>query len=75
MCAFTGEFDFGWGLNGWVFVTIMIISEIVEASKLKEKIFMKPALAACAEMGFYALMITAIVFFRGSGSEFIYFQF
>lgn len=75
MFSFTGKFDLGWGLNGWVFVTIMIISEIVEASKLKEKISMKPALAAWVEMAFYALMITAIVFFRGSGSEFIYFQF
>jgi hypothetical protein len=50
----------------------MILRELLAALHLDEKIKGKHLVA---EMVFYAILITGIIFFRGAGSEFIYFQF
>lgn len=72
MFSFNGKFELGWGLNGTIFVVIMIIRELMVAIKLNYKFKNIPA---WIEMFFYAVIITIIIFFRGQGSEFIYFQF
>ena len=69
--AFSGPLSFGWGLNGSIFIGIMIIRELLVVLGLDQKYQPKPIW----EMLFYALLIATIVFFRGAGSEFIYFQF
>lgn len=69
--AFSGPLSFGWGLNGSIFIGIMIIRELLVVLGLDQKYQPKPIW----EMLFYALLIATIVFFRGTGSEFIYFQF
>jgi hypothetical protein len=53
----------------------MITIEIIAASGIKNKINLTKNKWAWAEIIMYAIMISAIVFFRGPGSEFIYFQF
>lgn len=72
MFAFQGEPGFGWGLNGTVFISIIVLREILAAFKIDEKWKWKHPIW---EMLFYALIIAAIIFFRGEGSAFIYFQF
>lgn len=72
MFAFTGPFYLGWGLNGTVFIGIMILRELFVATNRRERSILNHPFI---EMGFYALLIVAIIFFRGEGSEFIYFQF
>ena len=72
MFAFKGSLQLGWGLNGTVFITIMVIRELLISTKLDSYFKRKHLLI---EMIFYALVITSIIFFRGEGSEFIYFQF
>lgn len=69
--AFSGPLSFGWGLNGSIFIGIMIIRELLVALGFDQKYQPKPIW----EMLFYALLIATTVFFRGTGSEFIYFQF
>lgn len=72
MFSFTGKMYLGWGFNGTVFISIMILREISVALKIKQKVkWNYPVL----EMIFYAVLIAIIIFFRGEGSEFIYFQF
>jgi D-alanyl-lipoteichoic acid acyltransferase DltB (MBOAT superfamily) len=75
MFSFKGDLTLGWGLNGTVFITIMIIGELIIATGVREKIDWSSKRWAWTEMIFYAILITAIIFFRGNGSEFIYFQF
>ncbi|HNW49878.1 MAG TPA: MBOAT family O-acyltransferase [Prolixibacteraceae bacterium] len=75
MFSFTGSFELGWGLNGTVFIVVMMVREIVEAIGVKEKIDWTSGKWMWIEIILYALLITTIVFFRGNGSEFIYFQF
>ncbi len=72
MFAFKGESYLGWGLNGSVFILIMILWEISFVLNMGQKVRKKYPFA---DMVFYALLIVIIVFFRGPGSEFIYFQF
>lgn len=72
MFSFKGTLQLGWELNGSVFIIIMIIRELMVVTKLET--YFKPK-HAIIEMIFYALVITSIIFFRGEGSEFIYFQF
>jgi len=50
----------------------MILRELSVALGLDRKFKIKNPVW---EMVFYALIISVIVFFRGEGSEFIYFQF
>lgn len=69
MFSFTGDLSLGWGLNGALFIGIMMFREILVAKGICPKV--KPLF----EMLFYALIIAMIVYFRGDGSEFIYFQF
>lgn len=72
MFSFSGEINFGWGLNGSIFVALIVARELVAATKYEQQLTrMKPVY----EMLFYALLISLIIFFRGEGSEFIYFQF
>ena len=72
MFSFNKPVSFNWGLNGSVFVVIMLVRELFVAIKLNEKFKLdKPVI----EMLFYAVLIAVIIFFRGEGSEFIYFQF
>lgn len=75
MFSFTGTWQLGWGLNGTVFISIMIFREIIEAIGVKEKIDWNQNKWRWFEIVMYALLITTIVYFRGAGSEFIYFQF
>ncbi|MBN2805460.1 MAG: MBOAT family protein [Prolixibacteraceae bacterium] len=72
MFSFRGALDLGWGLNGTVFMVLMVLRELFAGLQLNKKL--KP-LSPRAEMIFYALIIVVIIYFRGSGSEFIYFQF
>jgi D-alanyl-lipoteichoic acid acyltransferase DltB (MBOAT superfamily) len=72
MFSFQGPVNFGWGLDATIFISIMILRELLAALHLDEKIKGKHLVA---EMVFYAILITGIIFFRGAGSEFIYFQF
>jgi D-alanyl-lipoteichoic acid acyltransferase DltB (MBOAT superfamily) len=72
MFAFNGSFSFGWGLNETIFILIIAIRETFVALKIKTpKALTRPV----GKMIFYALLIVCIIFFRGPGSEFIYFQF
>ncbi|NQU53587.1 MAG: MBOAT family protein [Bacteroidetes bacterium] len=70
--AFKGPLQLGWGLNGTVFISIMVIREMIVITKTDTYFKWKHVLI---EMIFYALVITSIIFLRGEGSEFIYFQF
>ena len=72
MFSFKGGFNLGWGLNGTVFIGLMVLRELYVALGFDKKIKMKNPYV---EMIFYAIVIAAIIFFRGEGSEFIYFQF
>ncbi|MGF7137853.1 MBOAT family O-acyltransferase [Roseimarinus sediminis] len=72
MFSFQGTFAFNWGLNGSIFISLMLVRELFAALRL-DKYFRK--VPPLAEMVFYAILIVVIIFFRGPGSEFIYFQF
>ncbi len=72
MFSFTGEINMGWETNGSIFILLMIGRELLHATKVDQQFrSVKPVY----EMLFYAIVITTIIFFRGEGSEFIYFQF
>lgn len=73
MFAFKGSLELGWGLNGTIFIFLMIVRELFAGLKFDDRL--KAATPGWAEMVFYALVIVVIIFFRGPGSEFIYFQF
>ena len=72
MFSFQGAFSFGWGLDATIFISIIILRELFAALHIDDKIKGKHPVI---EMIFYAILIAIIVFFRGEGSEFIYFQF
>lgn len=72
MFSFQGPFSFGWGLDATIFISVIILREVFAALHFDEKIKGKHPVA---EMVFYAVLIAALIFFRGAGSEFIYFQF
>jgi D-alanyl-lipoteichoic acid acyltransferase DltB (MBOAT superfamily) len=72
MFSFQGPFNFGWGLDATIFISIMILRELFAALHFDEQFKGKHPVV---EMLFYAILIVAIIFFRGEGSEFIYFQF
>ncbi|MFA9391272.1 MAG: MBOAT family protein [Prolixibacteraceae bacterium] len=72
MFSFKGSLELGWGLNGTVFILLMIVREAIVGLNMN-KYFMH--IQPWMEMMFYAILIAMIIFFRGSGSEFIYFQF
>lgn len=72
MFSFQGTFAFNWGLNGSIFISLMLVRELFAALRLDKYFSKVPPLA---EMVFYAILIVVIIFFRGPGSEFIYFQF
>lgn len=72
MFSFSGPVQTGWGLNGTIFILLMVIRELIVALKIKRNSILDHPVV---EMLFYALLITTIIFFRGEGSEFIYFQF
>ncbi|HPF52982.1 MAG TPA: MBOAT family O-acyltransferase [Draconibacterium sp.] len=71
MFAFKGPFNLDWGLNISFFLAIIILRELQVAWRLEIDWTKRPA----ASMVFYALLIVMIIFLRGKGSEFIYFQF
>jgi len=75
MFSFKGNLTLGWGLNGSVFLLIIIIREIMVYIGIDKKFKFRHSIGFFAEMLFYAVLITLIIFFRGNGSEFIYFQF
>ncbi|HCE59048.1 MAG TPA: membrane-bound O-acyltransferase family protein [Prolixibacteraceae bacterium] len=72
MFSFQGPLSFGWGLDISIFMSVIILREIVHAFGFDDKL--KPR-KPVFEMLFYALLVAIIVFFRGEGSQFIYFQF
>ncbi len=72
MFSFHGPLSFGWGLDISVFMSVIMIREAIHGFGFDEKI--KPR-NPVIEMLFYALLIAIIIFFRGEGSKFIYFQF
>ncbi len=62
-------------LNLWVYLGIMVFREITVALKIDRFWpYTKPSFSV-VEAVFYGLLIAVIVFFRGNGAEFIYFQF
>lgn len=75
MFAFTGPINPGWGLNGTLFISIMIIRELIVALGIKDRINWDSKKWMWFEVFLYAILITAVIYFRGTGSEFIYFQF
>ncbi len=75
MFSFSGPAQLGWGLNGTVFLLIMFTRELLVATGIKNRIDWDSRRWMWFEMILYALLITSIVYFRGNGSEFIYFQF
>jgi alginate O-acetyltransferase complex protein AlgI len=75
MFSFKGEATLGWGFNGTVFISMVIIRELIQVSGFKERIDLDSKKWAWAEMILYAVLIATIIYFRGNGSEFIYFQF
>jgi D-alanyl-lipoteichoic acid acyltransferase DltB (MBOAT superfamily) len=72
MFSFQGPLKFEWGFDASIFISIIILRELFAALHFDEKFKGKHPVV---EMVFYAALIAAIVFFRGEGSEFIYFQF
>ncbi|MFW5831779.1 MAG: MBOAT family O-acyltransferase [Prolixibacteraceae bacterium] len=72
MFSFRGDFELGWGLNGTFFILLIVFREIFAALHRDSRLRWKYPVA---EMVFYAVLIVMIIFFRGEGSEFIYFQF
>jgi D-alanyl-lipoteichoic acid acyltransferase DltB (MBOAT superfamily) len=72
MFSFQGTWNLGWGLDATIFISIMILRELFAAFHFDEKWKGKHPVV---EMLFYAILIALIIFFRGEGSEFIYFQF
>jgi D-alanyl-lipoteichoic acid acyltransferase DltB (MBOAT superfamily) len=72
MFSFKGEWNSGWGINGTIFITIATARELWIAIKREDN--QKPQ-SFIFDIVFYALLIAAIIFLRGNGSEFIYFQF
>jgi alginate O-acetyltransferase complex protein AlgI len=72
MFSFQGSFNFDWGLDASIFISIVVLRELFAVLHFDEKFKGKHPVF---EMLFYAVLIAATVFFRGEGSEFIYFQF
>jgi alginate O-acetyltransferase complex protein AlgI len=72
MFSFHGGNSLGWGFNGTVFILAIVIMELFYLLRFEEKVQKKYPVF---EMVLYAVIIAVIVFFRGEGSEFIYFQF
>ncbi len=72
MFAFQGEATLGWGFSGTIFIVLMVVWEAIIGFKLNK---MFKQVHPVVEMAFYAIIIAVIIFFRGEGSEFIYFQF
>lgn len=72
MFSFQGPLNFSWGLDISVFMSVIILREIIHALGFDDKLKPKNPVF---EMLFYAVLIAIIVFFRGEGSQFIYFQF
>lgn len=72
MFSFKGTMSLGWGLDATIFISIMILRELFAALHFDDKLKGKHPIV---EMLFYAILIALIIFFRGEGSEFIYFQF
>jgi len=75
MLSFSGSTHLGWGLNGTVFLLIMFTRELLIATGVNNRIDWNSRRWMWFEMILYAMLITSIVYFRGNGSEFIYFQF
>jgi hypothetical protein len=72
MFSFQGTWNLGWGLDATIFISMMILRELFAAFHFDDKLKGKHPVV---EMLFYAILIALIIFFRGEGSEFIYFQF
>lgn len=72
MFSFVGDINLGWGLNGTIFILLIMARELIVAAKLERHL---KQIKPLYEMLFYAVLIVVIIFFRGNGSEFIYFQF
>ena len=72
MFSFQGKLNPGWGLDGAFFILLIVVREIFAASGRDKQLRWKYPIA---EMIFYAILIVMIIFLRGEGSEFIYFQF
>jgi D-alanyl-lipoteichoic acid acyltransferase DltB (MBOAT superfamily) len=75
MFSFKGSLSLGWGFDGSIFMLLIILREIMIYMGIDKRINIKGTKGVFAEMIFYALLIAIIIFFRGNGSEFIYFQF
>lgn len=72
MFSFQGSLSFGWGLDASIFISVIILRELFAALHFDDKWKGKHPVV---EMLFYAILIAVIIFFRGEGSQFIYFQF
>ena len=75
MFAFNGAWFLGWEFNGSVFIVMMVLRELLVYTGIEKRLKWQGQIGALAEMFWYAILIAIIIFFRGQGSEFIYFQF
>lgn len=75
MFSFKGDWFLGWELNGTIFILIIMCRELMFYTGINKHFRINGVSGTFAEMVWYAILITIIIFFRGSGSEFIYFQF
>lgn len=75
MFRFQGSWDLGWHVNGSVYIMIILLREFLIYSGLEKRFKWEGRQGAVAEMIWFGFIIAIIIFFRGTGSEFIYFQF
>lgn len=71
MFSFKGESFLGWGLNGFIFIFVIILREIIVYTGIEKRVKLRGTIGDFAEMLLYAILIALIIFFRGNGSEFI----
>jgi len=75
MFSFQGNTSLGWKFDGTIYILAIISAELFHSFRLGRFVKFKNKAGNCAEIAWYGLLIAIILFFRGNGSEFIYFQF
>ena len=75
MFSFSGELRLGLGAHGAFFIALALLREATVFWRLNALDALPPVWRPRAEIAFMAVVVTICVYFRGPGSEFIYFQF
>ena len=75
MFSFSHQHLTGWDITGTIIILAMLIRELIVASGIQNNIDWNSKKWTWVEMISYAVIIVTIIYFRGAGSEFIYFQF